>query len=231
MRFWEEEYKGNTIRIENRLSGEKLFINGYLQDERFGLAFRSTMWGKLPTGEEVKVSLGGNFRMNCIIFVDNQLIFKTGVETSKIYGQPKTKEDISFESKVLIELENNLYSKYKPFKITKDNKTSKDDIENVLEGTQRDTFFSKEVVEGSLHLYKIELDLYDFHLLIKDDIRDDGYGYVAVSLLLNERDVFKSKSKSIFFYRSRRDYVTLHDELTIINSLVSHIKYWIHNRE
>ena len=74
MKKWELNYSGNVIVVENGSGGEKLFVNGELQDEQIGLAFRSRLWGKLSTGETIKVSLGGWFRIHCSIFVDNKLV-------------------------------------------------------------------------------------------------------------------------------------------------------------
>ncbi|MBU3088237.1 hypothetical protein [Clostridium gasigenes] len=76
MKVWEKNYNGNTIRIENRWSGEKLIVNGEVQDECIGIASRSRLWGKLPTGETIKVSLGCVFTVNCVVFIDNKLLIK-----------------------------------------------------------------------------------------------------------------------------------------------------------
>lgn len=76
MKCWEENYKGNTIRVENRWDGEKLFINGQLQDEQIGCTTRARLWGKLQTGETIKVSLGGTWTIRCIIFVDHKVILR-----------------------------------------------------------------------------------------------------------------------------------------------------------
>ena len=74
MKKWEAVYGENIIRVENSFEGEKLFVNDTLQDEQVGYSVRARLWGKLQTGEEVKVSLGGWFEVNCRIFVDNQLM-------------------------------------------------------------------------------------------------------------------------------------------------------------
>ena len=76
MKKWEIKYSGNIIRVENRWDGEKLFVNDELQDKQVGLAGRSRLWGELPTGEKIKVSLGGIFRMHCLIFVNNKLVLE-----------------------------------------------------------------------------------------------------------------------------------------------------------
>lgn len=76
MKIWETKYNGNTIRVENAWSGEKLFVNGQLQDKQMGIATRSRLWGELPTGEAIKVSLGGHLKIHCLIFIDNKLILE-----------------------------------------------------------------------------------------------------------------------------------------------------------
>lgn len=76
MKKWELKHCGNVIVVENRISSERLYVNGELQDERMGLSFesRSILWGQLNTGENIKVSIGGTFRMHCKIFIDNKLV-------------------------------------------------------------------------------------------------------------------------------------------------------------
>lgn len=72
---FEVTYKGQQITVENGwFSGEKLYVDNQLQDENIGLGFRARLRGELSGNEEVKVSIGGNFTINCRIFVDNQLI-------------------------------------------------------------------------------------------------------------------------------------------------------------
>ena len=74
MRKWEVNHAGVTITVENRASGERLYVNGDLQDEQLGMATRARLWGKLPTGESIKVSLGGTFALHCRIFIDHKLV-------------------------------------------------------------------------------------------------------------------------------------------------------------
>ena len=62
-------------------NGERLYVDGELQDENLGLAFGVTLTGKLNrnNGDKrlIKVSIGVNFKINCRIFVDNKLISPT----------------------------------------------------------------------------------------------------------------------------------------------------------
>ena len=79
MKTWTTQYKGPEIKVENGwFSGERLFVDGEMQDEHKGMGFRSKLWGKIPegdgSGEVIKVSLGGWFVMNCRIFIDDKLI-------------------------------------------------------------------------------------------------------------------------------------------------------------
>jgi hypothetical protein len=81
MSTWTTLYEGYTISVENSwLGGERLFVNGVLQDEQLGLGFRSRLWGSIrSSGSEtkrIKVSLGApSFSVECRIFVDDVLIF------------------------------------------------------------------------------------------------------------------------------------------------------------
>ena len=74
MKTCEINYCGNAIVVENRNFSERLYVNDELQDEQVGLAFRSRLCGQLQTGEAIKVSIGGVFRMHCMIFINNKMI-------------------------------------------------------------------------------------------------------------------------------------------------------------
>lgn len=78
---FETTYNGRHILIENRwLEGEKLFVDGELQDENLGLSFRGILNGKLKSLEnvkQIKVAIGGFFTIQCKIFVDNELIYSS----------------------------------------------------------------------------------------------------------------------------------------------------------
>lgn len=76
-REWTVEHNGNIIRVENTWVRETLYVNAAIQDENIGLfASRSKLWGKLPTGEEVKVSIGSTLNFHCNIFVEQRLVYK-----------------------------------------------------------------------------------------------------------------------------------------------------------
>ena len=74
MKVWEKQYNNHTIRIENYWNKEILLVDGEVQDETYGFASRAKLIGKLPSGEDIKVNLGGNFRIGCILFIDNKRI-------------------------------------------------------------------------------------------------------------------------------------------------------------
>lgn len=74
MKVWEIEYNGNSIRVENKWCEERLFVNDELQDKQMGVTERVRLWGELPTGEQIKVSIGGVFRAHCMIFINNKVV-------------------------------------------------------------------------------------------------------------------------------------------------------------
>lgn len=74
MKVWEVKHNTDVIRVENYWDKERLYVNDVLQDEQNGLAHRSRLFGKTSLGEDVKVSLGGVWTMQCTIFVDNKLL-------------------------------------------------------------------------------------------------------------------------------------------------------------
>ncbi|WP_198171391.1 hypothetical protein [Mucilaginibacter aquatilis] len=63
MSAWTTLYDGHKITVENSwFGGERLWVNGTLQDEQLGFALRSRLYGSLKApGQEtkrIKVSLG-----------------------------------------------------------------------------------------------------------------------------------------------------------------------------
>lgn len=73
---WSIDVDGNTIRLENKLSTVKLFVNDKVQDVYFGMIGAPHLTGKLPNGKEVKAVIGGDLKMHCCIFVDNELVLE-----------------------------------------------------------------------------------------------------------------------------------------------------------
>ena len=78
MKVWQVQYKGHDVRVENRLRGEKLIVDGKIQDVGMGMAWRSRLWGTIKggdgAGETIKVSLGAWFGIKCRIFIDDEPI-------------------------------------------------------------------------------------------------------------------------------------------------------------
>jgi len=74
MKKWEINHNGNVVRVENRISGERLYVNDELQDEQCGFATSVKLWGQLPTGEQIKVSLGGWWTIQCRIFINHKQV-------------------------------------------------------------------------------------------------------------------------------------------------------------
>ena len=73
---WSVDVDGNNIRLENKLSTVKLFINDKIQDVYFGMIGAPHLTGKLSNGKEVKAVIGGDLKMHCCIFVDNELVLE-----------------------------------------------------------------------------------------------------------------------------------------------------------
>lgn len=80
-KVFEVTYEGHHIQVENTwFNGEKLFVDGKLQDQNLGFAFdRATLYGVIQNNEgasqKIKVSLGGAITVGCTIFVDQELIY------------------------------------------------------------------------------------------------------------------------------------------------------------
>lgn len=78
-KVFETTYNGRHIMVENRwFEGEKLFVDGELQDENLGISFRATLNGRLKSvdgDKNIKVTLGGFFTVQCKVFVENELVY------------------------------------------------------------------------------------------------------------------------------------------------------------
>ena len=51
MKVWQVQYKGHDIRVEDRIRGEKLIVDGKIQDVGTGMGFRSRLWGTVKGGD------------------------------------------------------------------------------------------------------------------------------------------------------------------------------------
>ncbi|MCM3324011.1 MULTISPECIES: hypothetical protein [Cytobacillus] len=77
-KVFEVNHQGDHILVENYwINGEKLYVNGELQDENLGLAIRGDLEGKLEDSSRIKVTIGGFLTINCKIFLENRLIFSS----------------------------------------------------------------------------------------------------------------------------------------------------------
>ncbi|WP_067842197.1 hypothetical protein [Amphibacillus sediminis] len=79
-KVFEVTYEGHQIQVVNTwFNGEKLYVDGKLQDENIGFGLRAALTGILKSSHDVtksiKVSLGGFFTINCRIFIDNVLVY------------------------------------------------------------------------------------------------------------------------------------------------------------
>lgn len=75
MKSWSVRYKGHVIRVERYAFELRLLVDGELQDA--GLADRplnGVLRNGDGSGEPVKASLVGTFRVRCYIFVDHRLV-------------------------------------------------------------------------------------------------------------------------------------------------------------
>ncbi len=76
---FEVMFNDHHIQVENNwFTGEKLYVDGQLQDENLGLGIRGILNGELKDIEDkksIKVALGGFFKINCRIFVGHNLIY------------------------------------------------------------------------------------------------------------------------------------------------------------
>ena len=76
--IWTTTYENQEIRIENTwFSGERLFVNGVLQDEKASL-FSSDLTGHIINSkneiENIKLNLGGFLKIECRLFINDKKI-------------------------------------------------------------------------------------------------------------------------------------------------------------
>lgn len=76
--IWIANYDGNEIKIVNTwFNGERLFVNGKLQDDRFSL-FSADLVGHVRTKDDekkmIKVNIGGWLKITCRLFVDDEQV-------------------------------------------------------------------------------------------------------------------------------------------------------------
>ncbi len=78
--IWEATFENNVIRIENTwFSGEKLFVNGELQDFQINYLSSPKLTGHFINSREEKISIKANllqefWKINCRLFIDDKPI-------------------------------------------------------------------------------------------------------------------------------------------------------------
>jgi hypothetical protein len=81
---WIANYHGTEIKVENTwFNGERLFVNGKLQDEKLSF-FSADLSGHLinSTGEKptIKVNISGFVKISCRLFVNDSQVELKQVE-------------------------------------------------------------------------------------------------------------------------------------------------------
>ena len=76
--IWTANYEKNEIKVENTwFNGEFLYVNDILQDKTFG-GFSTKLTGHLINQknerENIKVNLGGFFKVNCQLFINDKKV-------------------------------------------------------------------------------------------------------------------------------------------------------------
>ena len=69
---WQYRYGNSLIEVVNE-TAVQLIVDNEVQDKKEGIRFNVDLNGKLKTGEQIKASLGGTFKIKCNLFVDNVL--------------------------------------------------------------------------------------------------------------------------------------------------------------
>ena len=82
---WKLKYGTHTIQVEKTVAGEKLFVDGVLQDEHLGFHLSSRLFGKVENEEgeteDIKVSIGWRlFKVQCRIFIGERLVHSTDIQ-------------------------------------------------------------------------------------------------------------------------------------------------------
>ncbi len=74
--LWEVNVDGNAIKVENGPGAVKLFVNEKLQDIYLIFVGCPHLYGRLSNGKKVKVSVGGDLKVHCYIFVEDELVLE-----------------------------------------------------------------------------------------------------------------------------------------------------------
>lgn len=76
MEEWVYEFEGNSIIVRNGKVVE-LLINGEVQDSIKGVHLKVELIGTLPSGNNVRATLGGLIDVDCTLSVDDVVITPT----------------------------------------------------------------------------------------------------------------------------------------------------------
>ena len=76
---WSVKVDGDIIKVENKANKLNLFVNDELQDIFLGsIIFHNVrLNGKTAKNKEIKVVCGGDFKLHCYVFVDNELVLSS----------------------------------------------------------------------------------------------------------------------------------------------------------
>ena len=76
--IWSTNVDGYEVAIKNETKIMGLYIGGKLQDVYLGMATIDNirLKGITPTGKKIKAVIGGDFKLRCYLFVDNECIFE-----------------------------------------------------------------------------------------------------------------------------------------------------------
>jgi hypothetical protein len=76
--IWKAKYENNDIEIINTwFNGERLLVNGVLQDRQISLAsanLRGHLFDSNGKRLHIKANLGGFSRVKCMLFIDDKAI-------------------------------------------------------------------------------------------------------------------------------------------------------------
>ena len=75
---WTTYVEGYEVMVKNEATTLGLYINKKLQDVYIGMSTTGNirLHGVTPTNRKIKVIAGGDFKLRCYIFVDDECIFE-----------------------------------------------------------------------------------------------------------------------------------------------------------
>lgn len=73
---WELQVGKDKISVVNSSGSAQLLVNGKLQDIVPGISIGALLMGRLSSGKKIKVRLGGDFKLHCYIFINDDLVLE-----------------------------------------------------------------------------------------------------------------------------------------------------------